>query len=193
MTKPAPLVCIGLLSVAAIFSALPEVAGADIVRGCRGWIEIQTDRTGPTRLADLDASGRCKRRAQANTCRDRARRRIASCAKAVVDDMSGTSLPLECQSVLTSDTRVNWFHWGGIDSVPFPDEPPSGFDRVARHACCNPRMHMNVVEVTFSYHSRGDRNCSHRQRIFHFDSRSLSSGTLEVNCAAQVARGICGP
>ena len=179
-----------LIALTLCASAAP--APAEIFRGCRGWIEISSARVGPSRLAELDASGRCDNVRQANLCRDRAQRRINSCADALVQDMDGTDLPWQCTSEFRSGTRVNWFYWGGIDTVPYPAEPPSGYDRVARFACCRPDMHMEVTEVSFFAESTGDAGCYERTRLIGETFVDLPS-VLEVNCAAEVARGICGP
>lgn len=179
-----------LIAVALGASAAPALA--DYASGCRAYIEISSDRSDPTRLAELDATGHCARRAQGNLCRDRARRRIASCAEALVNDLDGSDLPWQCTTEFRSDTRVNWFYFGGVDTVPYPDGAPSGFDRVARYACCRPSMHMETTRVSFLSRSFGNPGCYREDPLIGTNFVGLPP-SLEINCAAEVARGICGP
>ncbi len=179
-----------LIALALCASAAP--ATAEIFRGCRGWITIAAGSAGVMTLAELDTSGFCERVANATQCRERARNRITSCAQALVNDMDGSALPQECQQIRRSDTRVNWFYWGGVDDIPWPSAPPSGYDRVARHACCRPETTMEVVTIGFRAHSAGERGCYRRQRLIGTTFVGPPA-ELEVNCAAEVARGICGP
>ena len=179
-----------LIALALCATAAP--ATAEIFRGCRGYIQVSTARAGAFRLAELDASGFCRNTAAANRCRNRASDRITSCAEALVNDMDSSALPEECQQIRRSDTRVNWFYWGGVDDIPWPSEPPSGYDRVARHACCRPDMTMEVVTIEFVARSTGETAC-HRTVPLIFSTFVGPPESLEVNCAAEVARGICGP
>lgn len=179
-----------LIALALCAGAAP--ATAEIFRGCRGYITIAAERAGVMRLAELDTSGFCDRAANATRCRERARNRITSCAEALVNDMEGSALPPQCQQIRLSDTRVNWFYWGGVDDIAYPSETPSGYDRVARHACCWPDAQMAVAQVSFEAVSTGDRGCYRRDRVIGTTFIGLPP-TLDVNCAAEVARGICGP
>ncbi|MEM8876679.1 MAG: hypothetical protein AAGD23_02290 [Pseudomonadota bacterium] len=182
------------LALVFLFLLLPNLALADIVRGCRGTLFVGDLPDGSwsrtVDILELDASGRCSGVSTANNCRVLARLALLDCYAELWADRNKHDITSACETEINDSNRINWMRFLGLDQN-LPGGPNSWIDRVRREACCNPSQ-TGEISVFIGWTSYGDTGCGGNTS----PGGAINGGALKspytINCSRQRLRGICG-
>jgi len=195
-----------ILAAAFFVGLTPGTAQADITRGCQGifWVNVvggdNINQANTYRQFDtFEGRGACKNKAQANTCRARAKDNVFRCATDLWnarwslignpnDEHPDGGLPEICQGRTTGAKNVGPFKKNSFGQY---------FDikhAIEYEGCCVLQPKSNSLQLSVSVTSTGDNGCGSKKRTkygtSYQDNRTLESN-YKVNCKQLRKNGIC--
>ena len=190
-----------------VFISFTAPSHADITRGCAASFSINvhnvkgTQTNKHTKLFDkFEARGACKNKAQANTCRKRAKDNVFRCANELWDSRwnligdpndnnADLGLPSICTGRSTGAKGIGPYRKNQFGQV---------FDiknEIEYQACCVLQPKADSLDIKLTVHSQGDNGCgAYRDPLPKSpwgETRTLI-GDYHANCKQLRVRRLCG-